>query len=88
MISDRTLFNALSRPSIATQFTPGEWIVFIRVLRYEQLLGRFSYFFAEHKKDITDEALRQYVSIHLDNAFVLAERQKHSVLFECAELKK
>ena len=86
MLSDKHIFTLLSSPKNALDLSNHEWMLFIRVLRFELLLGRFAYLFEPFVNEITDNTLRSYIKKHLNNAKVLADRQRLSVFYECSKL--
>ena len=86
MLSDKTIFTLLSSPKKALDLNKDDWMLLIRILRFELLLGRFAYLFAPFIDEIPDNTLKSYIQKHLNNAIVLADRQRLSVFYECNKL--
>ena len=86
MLSDKAIFTLLSSPEKALDLNKDDWMLLIRILRFELLLGRFAYLFEPFVNEVPDNTLKSYIQKHLNNAKVLADRQRLSVFFECGKL--
>lgn len=80
------LIIGIFRGVIPQNLTLAQWSQIVRVLRYQQCLARFNWRLQHLGVDIT--SLPEFVQNHFKNADIIANKQKHQVHYEAAELHK